>query len=151
PAVRVSVLLPVRDEAARVGPCLATLLAQAPPPAEILILDDGSTDRTADVVRDLLAGHADLITERRSSRAGSQPGRLVRGAAGSPSPAADDTGPTAGGASPAAGDAGPDRPAGPRVALHTGRPLPPGWLGKPHACAQLAGLADPASSVLVFV
>ncbi|GGL94189.1 glycosyltransferase [Nakamurella endophytica] len=32
-----------------------------------------------------------------------------------------------------------------------GRPLPPGWLGKPWACAQLVEAADPGSEVLVFV
>ena len=32
----------------------------------------------------------------------------------------------------------------------TGRPLPPGWLGKPHACHQLARAAR-VSDVLVFV
>jgi hypothetical protein len=49
---RVSVLLPVRDEAHRVGPCLAALRAQrGVPQLELLVLDDGSTDGTADVVR----------------------------------------------------------------------------------------------------
>jgi hypothetical protein len=33
----------------------------------------------------------------------------------------------------------------------TGTPLPPGWLGKPYACQQLADAADPASDVLVFL
>jgi hypothetical protein len=102
PAGPVSVLLPVRDEADRVGPCLAALLAQRPPPAQILVLDDGSSDGTAGVVR-----------------------RIAGGATG--------------------------RPGAPRLSLHRGRPLPAGWLGKPHACAQLAELADPASAVLVFV
>jgi hypothetical protein len=37
-----------------------------------------------------------------------------------------------------------------RVRIMTGRPLPPGWLGKPHACHQLARAAR-ASDVLVFV
>jgi hypothetical protein len=92
PATAVSVLLPVRDEADRVGRCLAALLAQSAP-VQVLVLDDGSTDGTAEVAR---------------------------------------------------------RVAGP-AAVHTGRPLPPGWLGKPHACAQLAAAADPASTVLVFV
>lgn len=32
-----------------------------------------------------------------------------------------------------------------------GAPLPAGWLGKPHACHQLAAAADPASEVLVFL
>jgi hypothetical protein len=49
---RVSVLLPLRDEAHRVVPCLRALLAQeAVPDLEVLVLDDCSTDGTADVVR----------------------------------------------------------------------------------------------------
>ncbi len=39
----------------------------------------------------------------------------------------------------------------PRVRLVSGQPLPSGWLGKPHACAQLAAAAVPSSDVLVFV
>ncbi|HWG93520.1 MAG TPA: glycosyltransferase family 2 protein [Mycobacteriales bacterium] len=93
---RVSALLPVRDEAARVGPCLRSLLDQRGVDLEVVVLDDGSTDGTADVVR-----------------------------------------------SAADGD--------PRVRLLTGRPLTPGWLGKPHACQQLADAAARTSDVLVFV
>jgi hypothetical protein len=93
----VAVLLPVRDEADRVTPCLRSLLAQRGVPAlEIVVLDDGSTDGTTDVVRAVAAGD-------------------------------------------------------PRVRLVTGAPLPPGWLGKPYACQQLAAEASPAATVLVFV
>ena len=94
--VRVSVLLPVRNEAHRVEPCLRALLAQEGVDLELVVLDDGSTDGTADVV-----------------------GRLTDG--------------------------------DPRVRLLVGRALPTGWLGKPHACQQLADAAAPTSDVLVFV
>jgi hypothetical protein len=91
---RVAVLLPLRDEAGRVTPCLEALLAQrGVPELEIVVLDDGSTDGTAEVVRSI---------------------------------------------------------AGDKVRLMTGSGPPPGWLGKPHACAQLAA-AVPDADVLVFV
>ncbi|MFC4019500.1 glycosyltransferase [Micromonospora sp. GCM10011542] len=93
----VAVLLPLRDEANRVTPCLRALLAQRGVPGlRIVVLDDGSTDGTAEVVRAV---------------------------------AGDDS----------------------RVTLLTGVAPPPGWLGKPHACWQLATRADPAATALVFV
>jgi Glycosyl transferase family 2 len=91
--VPVSVLLPLRDEVHRVRPCLDALLTQRGiSDLEIVVLDDGSTDGTAELVRAL---------------------------------------------------------AGERVRLVTGAALPPGWLGKPYACHQLAALAH--GEVLVFV
>jgi Glycosyl transferase family 2 len=92
---RVSVLIPARDEAARIGACLTSVLDQvSAPDLEILVLDDGSTDGTGDIARHLADGD-------------------------------------------------------PRVRILPGDPLPDGWLGKPHACDQLARAAT--GSVLVFV
>ena len=54
---RVSVLVPARDEAGRIGPCISALLAsRGVRDLEILVLDDGSADGTADVVRRTAAG-----------------------------------------------------------------------------------------------
>ena len=49
---RVSVLVPARDEAANLRRLLPALLATRYDPLEILVLDDGSADDTAAVVRD---------------------------------------------------------------------------------------------------
>jgi hypothetical protein len=57
-AGRVSVLLPVRDEADRVAACLTALLDQRGlSDLDIVVLDDGSTDGTAEVVRSIVATH----------------------------------------------------------------------------------------------
>jgi glycosyltransferase involved in cell wall biosynthesis len=46
------VLVPARNEERSVGACLASLSAQTYPDLEILAVDDGSTDRTAAILRD---------------------------------------------------------------------------------------------------
>jgi chlorobactene glucosyltransferase len=50
---RVSVLLPARNEALRIRPCLESLLLQNYPALEIIVLDDESQDATAEIVRAL--------------------------------------------------------------------------------------------------
>ncbi len=51
--VRVSVGVPARDEERVIGDCLASLLAQEGVSLEIRVLDDGSSDRTAAIVREI--------------------------------------------------------------------------------------------------
>lgn len=94
-AERVSVLLPARDEAGRIGACLTAVLASTDVPhLEVIVHDDASRDETG------------VITARI---------------------AATD----------------------PRVVLQHGEGPPPGWLGKPSACARAAAAAT--GDVLVFV
>ena len=47
----VSILIPARNEAGNIGPALDAALGSRGVPVEILVMDDGSTDATADIVR----------------------------------------------------------------------------------------------------
>lgn len=96
PAARpaVSVLIPARDEEANIGALLATVLASTGVELEAAVLDDGSSDATARIVREMAARD-------------------------------------------------------PRLRLVEGAPLPPGWVGKQHACWQLSLAAR--HPLLVFV
>ena len=49
----VSVIVPARNEESRIGDCLRSLLRQDYPKLEILVVDDCSTDRTAEVVQEI--------------------------------------------------------------------------------------------------
>ncbi len=50
PAPRVSVLIPARNEQDNIGKCLDSLICQDYPDYKVLVLNDGSTDRTAEIV-----------------------------------------------------------------------------------------------------
>jgi len=54
---RVSILVPARDEERSIRDCVSSLLAQDCPDFELLVLDDGSSDRTAAIVCDLFEGN----------------------------------------------------------------------------------------------
>lgn len=49
--LRVSVVIPARNEAARVAECVQTVLQQGPVVHEVIVVDDRSTDGTADIAR----------------------------------------------------------------------------------------------------
>jgi cellulose synthase/poly-beta-1,6-N-acetylglucosamine synthase-like glycosyltransferase len=52
----VSVVIPARNEEARIGSCLRSVLANHDARLlDVIVVDDGSTDRTAEVVRSMLA------------------------------------------------------------------------------------------------
>ena len=56
PTRPVSVLIPARDEADRIGPCVRAVLDSDWDDLQVLVLDDGSTDGTADVVQRVAGG-----------------------------------------------------------------------------------------------
>lgn len=51
----VSILIPARNEAANIARCLDHALASRGVAAEVVVMDDGSTDRTAEIVRSYMA------------------------------------------------------------------------------------------------
>ena len=61
---RVSVLIPARDEAANIGPAMTAVLANRDVELELVVLDDHSTDGTADIVCAAAAGDPRVRLER---------------------------------------------------------------------------------------
>lgn len=61
-APAVTIIVPARDEAANIGRCLRSLLAQDYPARQlkIIVVDDHSADETAAIVRTLAAAHPQL-------------------------------------------------------------------------------------------
>ena len=57
---RISILVPARNEEANIGDCVRSLLSQDYPDFEVIVLDDGSRDRTGEILAELAARHPRL-------------------------------------------------------------------------------------------
>lgn len=67
PAARpdVAIVTPARDEEINIAATIESMLAQTTPPVAWVIVDDGSTDRTAEVATEASRGHAWIHVVRR--------------------------------------------------------------------------------------
>jgi hypothetical protein len=63
-AAVISVLIPARNEEANIAACLASVLSSQGVRLEVMVLDDESTDRTAEIMREIAAhdGRVQLLT-----------------------------------------------------------------------------------------
>jgi len=89
-----SILIPARNEAKNIESCVIAAFSGSLHPDEVIVVDDGSTDATPEILARLAARY-------------------------------------------------------PKLRIEHGSGLPPGWIGKPHACHQLASHAR--GGILIFV
>jgi len=74
PFVRFAVITPARDEAAHIVHTIASMAAQTRLPVEWVIVDDGSTDATAEILATAAVRHPWIHVCRRSDRGRRLPG-----------------------------------------------------------------------------
>lgn len=60
PCPSLSVLIPARNEQTNIGECVESILQNDYPILEIIVIDDGSTDRTGDIVEEMQQNHGIL-------------------------------------------------------------------------------------------
>lgn len=63
-----AIISPCRDEADHIEACIASIAAQTIPPTLWVIVDDGSTDRTPEILAQAAAKHAFIRVVRRENR-----------------------------------------------------------------------------------
>ena len=124
-SILVSVIVPARNEEACLGLCLESLVTQTGVVFEIIVVDDGSTDRTAEIARSFADGTAAGIHPRPGQAQTSKTETKREGTA-SAVPLSEEL--KVGGFSP-------------RVTVISAPPLPNNWTGKNNAMAAGAKIA----------
>ena len=88
PLARVSVLIPARDEELSIAAAVNSVLSSRGIEFEVIVLDDASTDATAEIVRAIASTDARVRLEQACVRGGGpgrgHPGNPVRPRAGPP-------------------------------------------------------------------
>ncbi len=78
----VTVVIPAYNSARYIGEALESVRAQSMHDFEVIVVDDGSTDRTVEVARDAARGLAVQVLEQRNSGPGAARNAGIRAAAG---------------------------------------------------------------------
>jgi len=133
----VSAIIPARNEEASLGACLESLTTQAGIDFEIIVVDDGSTDRTAEIAKSFSEPGISEPGTLNSFRAGNDVGTVTSqvGAGALGRPTLDERVP---------GDRichQPDLRGGAPVRVISAPPLPDRWTGKNNAMASGAKIA----------
>ena len=136
----VSVIVPARNEEACLARCLESLVGQTAIDFEIIVVDDASTDRTAEIARSFMSPGEDArgATTCGATSLPTRPSNLDSGAT-SPATRANNLDSGAAGV-----------PARPRVTVISAPPLPENWTGKNNAMSAGAKVAYTKAKWLLF-
>jgi glycosyltransferase involved in cell wall biosynthesis len=131
---QVSIIVPARNEEANLAACLESLVVQTGIPYEIIVVDDDSTDRTADIARSFAQPWGAVIASPDEDARGST-NRAAADALVRPRPA----------------NSSPDEEfSRPRVTVISAPPLPDNWTGKNNAMSAGAKVANTEANWLLF-
>ena len=119
----VSIIVPARNEEVNLAACLESLVAQTGVPFEIIVVDDDSTDRTAEIARSFASPHPQAGTAKNGKGTASAVPKSSRFDV---------------------------RGFSPRVTVISAPPLPANWTGKNNAMSAGAKAANPKSNWLLF-
>jgi len=145
----VSIILPARNEEVCLGACLESLVAQTGTVFEIIVVDDASTDRTAEIARSFEINESpDAPGRGTTSNRAENHGNTIEGTALSralPEPEAphgkDPSASLRAGARSSIVNAGADALVRPDLHVIPAGPLPDSWTGKNNAMAAGAKVA----------
>lgn len=75
--MKIAIIIPVYNEEAYIAQMLTTIVAQSKTPNQVIIVDDGSTDNTPNIIKQFTDEHLWISSIRTSTSSGHSPGSKV--------------------------------------------------------------------------